>query len=329
MKLEKKPVVIRNMDKIIMLGSAHQFVIPEEREITRGSSFLYEKEHKLQNVLLEAYAEMAFIVNQYQQAHEYLLENGTPELDTYIKEINETRPPTVANFIIELHAFDLSTYFKSFLLLARAVLDKVVPLYSYRFFDTLDTFGDKGQRFLKRVKKNKHVENKEGFVMLVEKAKVAWLDSLITLRDEYAHYSSLKEYTNFWIPGEWGGKRKISGIRDFNRPTIHISGEEIDALEYMLSIKVEIIAFLQAFLLLCQFTPDRRPKHYLSCEECGFAFARKSKNGRLILSTPDIKVQVKDRARDYGVIICTKCGGKTDTDLQFLEASGLSSAPIE
>jgi len=33
----------------------------------------------------------------------------------------------------------------------------------------------------------------------------------------------------------------------------------------------------------------------------------------------------KDRARDYGVIVCPKCGGITDTDLQFWSMEGLTS----
>lgn len=304
------------------------------KQITLGSTFLYEKEHKLQNVLLEAFAEMAFVVHQFQKSHENLLANGTPELETYIKQLNEADFQRSTNLIVELHAFDLSTYFKSFLLLAKAVLDKVVPLFSYRFYDNLELLSDKGDRLISRIKSNKNVRNKTEFILLIERARNDWLDTLIELRDEYAHYSNLKEYANFWVPGEWIGQRKFTGIQNFHRPSVDIAGKRVDALDYMLSVKAELVRFLREFLHLCEFKPDRRPKHYLSCEECGYAFAKRAKSGdrkgRLSLTSRHIEIQVKDRARDYGVIVCPKCGGKTDTDLQFWKDEGLScstSAP--
>lgn len=67
---------------------------------------------------------MAFVVPQFQISHEHLMAHGTPELEIYIAQLNEAASRRTTNYIVELHAFDLSTYFKSFLLLAKAVLDK-------------------------------------------------------------------------------------------------------------------------------------------------------------------------------------------------------------
>jgi hypothetical protein len=328
MSADDSQPLIPVLDRIVLLGAAHGFVIEDMKEITLGSAFLYEKEHELQNTLLEAFAEMAFVVRQFQDAHTNLLANGTPELSDYVKQLNEADFRQAKNLIVELHAFDLSTYFKSFLLLAKAVLDKLVPLFSYRFFDNLDLFSDKGDRLIARIQGNKHVQRKVEFIALIERVKREWLDALVDLRDEYAHYSNLKEYSNFWIPGESIGQRKFTGIQDFNPPTVFVAGNRVDALEYVLSIKAELIRFLRDFLQLCEFTPDRRPKHYLSCERCKHVFAQKTKTedgkDRLTLTEPHIEIQIKDKARDYGVIVCPKCGGKTDTDLQFWKREGLS-----
>jgi hypothetical protein len=287
------------MDKIVLLGSVHHIVLDDMELITIGSTFLYAKEHELENLLLEAFAEMSFIVHQFKIAHEILIASGTPELDEYIRQMNDSNLQQAPNIIIELHAFDLSTYFKSFLLLAKAVLDKVIPLYSYQFYDSLRQFSDKGIRLIRSVKSNKHIKRKSEFISLIESAKNEWMDSLIDLRDQYAHYSSLREYLNFWIPGEWIGKRNFVGMQDFYKPSVYIGGKQVEALEYMLMIKVRLVEFLRGFLQLCEFTPDRRPKHYLSCE-CGYTFAKRSKSrtrhGRLSLTSAHIELQIKDEA---------------------------------
>jgi hypothetical protein len=327
MSTSERPSLNSSRDKLVLISAAHGVAFADNRQITLGSTFLYDKENRLLSVLLEAFTEMAFIVHEFQKAHGELLAHGTPELDVYITQLNEIASTTSANYTIELHAVDLSTYFKAFLLLARAVLDKVVPLFSYMFNDNLNTFSHKGDRLINRIKHNVNVSKKAEFVSLIQRAKVEWLNDLVDLRDEYAHYSNLKEYTNFSVPGEWVGQRKFASILDFHRPVVDIAGKRVEALEYMLSIKAELVSFLRAFLQLCGFTPDRRPRHYLSCEECRYAFAQRGgrgdKKSRTLLKS-DIEIQVKDSAKGYGVIICPKCGGKTDTDLEFWRGEGFS-----
>lgn len=306
-------------DKVVLLGAAHDFVMEDLREITSQCTFLYDKEARLHGILDEAFAEMAFVVSQFKNSHEYLLVHGTPELEEYIRQINELDKPIPPNSFIELHAIDLSTYFKSFLLLAKAALDKVVPLYSYRSNDTLKTFGDKGDRLVKSIKQNRHLRRQSDMLNLIEQAKKEWLDTLIDLRDEYAHYSSLEQYVNFWLSTNDLGQNKLVGISQFRRPSLAINGKTVDALEYVLSIKANMIVFLREFLSLCEFTADRRPKAYLKCEWCRYAFARWSKKGprQLIFTTERIETQVVDRDKGYGFLICPKCGGQTETDIEF------------
>lgn len=315
------------------MGSTHQIVIEDLRQIFAGSTFLYDKEHELSNILSEAFAEMAFVVHCFKASHAHLLSHGTPELQAYIDELNELKTPPSSNIVIELHAFDLSTYFKSFLLLAKGTLDKVVPLYSYRFYDNLQQFSDKGTRLIRRIKKNKNVPNKQEFILLIEEAKSAWIDNLVALRDEYAHYSSLKEYMIFWLPGEWIGQKKFVGISDFYRPTLILTEKTVDALEYVLSIKKDLVKFLIEFLQLCDFNSDRWAKTYLQCEGCGHVFAKRirgaARRSQIIMTSPNIKIEIKDRPRDYGVIVCPKSSAKTDTDLQFWKNEGFSFFPSE
>ena len=94
--------------------------------------------------------------------------------------------------------------------------------------------------------------------MLIEASKKDWLDSFIALRDEYAHYSSLSEYKNFWVSGKEIEKLKISTIEDFHKPSIVVNNTEHNALDYMLSLKQNLMDFIQKFLQLCEFT-DNRP----------------------------------------------------------------------
>ena len=313
-------------DRFILLGAAHGVVIDDHKSITEGSVFLYEHETELQNILLEAYSEMAFVVNRFQSAHMDILKNGTPELANYLSQINDVSLNIPPEAIIELHAFDLSTYFKTFLLLAKGALDKLVPLYSYRYYDTIKQFSSKGSRLIKAINNNKRVSRPQDFVALIEKNKKDWIDTLVDLRNDYAHYSSLPAYQNFTLLGERANKKGLFSISDFTPPLIVINGVSIDALDYMLSVKNQMVDFFRQFLLLCEFTQGRRPKHYLSCE-CGHEFAKQQKSGmnagKLKLTSGPLEMKIKDRKLDYAVIICPKCNRTTDTDLKFWQNKGL------
>ncbi|WON75082.1 hypothetical protein [Nitrosospira sp. Is2] len=314
-------------DRIVLLGAANGAILEDLAAITAGSTFLYDKERELQNVLLEAFVEMVFVVRQFQSAHDYIVANGTPELPSYLSQINNSPRGIPNGVVVELHAIDLSTFFKSFLLLSKAVLDKLAPLYSYRFYEHIPQFSDKGTRLIRSIKNSGRVTRKVEMIALIQNAKAQWIDDLISLRDEYAHYSSLKEYRNFWLTTERIGMGPIKGISDFHRPSIEIAGQPRDALGYIIQIKSELISFLNEFLRLCEFTPERRPKHYLNCE-CGYAFAKRQSNGprkgRLELTANHLELRLKNRTLDYAVIICPKCGATTDTDLKFWRDEGFN-----
>jgi hypothetical protein len=154
-------------DRFVLLGAAHGLVIEDLKSITEGSVFLYEREQELENVLLQSYAEMAYVVQSFESAHSDILAKGTTELPEYLRQINESSYNIPPESTIELDAVDLSTYFKSFLLLAKGVLDKLVPLYSYRFYDSLKQFSDKGTRLIKVIKRNKRVLRSNELIDLI------------------------------------------------------------------------------------------------------------------------------------------------------------------
>jgi predicted RNA-binding Zn-ribbon protein involved in translation (DUF1610 family) len=108
--------------------------------------------------------------------------------------------------------------------------------------------------------------------------------------------------------------------------SLRISGADVNALDFVRDTKERLISFLHDFLLLCDFTPARRPNTYLRCDDCGYRFATRPKSGvhaGRIRTASTLQVEVKDRPRSYGVIICPKCGGETDTELDFWRREGI------
>lgn len=313
------------MDTIKILGPSHSFVIDELRRILLDSTFLYEKEYALLNSMTVSFTELSFIALQYRTSHEEIIKNGTQGLTDYLDELNDATENPDLNYIVELHLHDLSAYYKTFLIMAKSVMDKLMPLYSYRYYCSLKQFSKKGGRLINSIKKNKRITCKEEFLALISQAKNDWIDSLIDLRDDYAHYSSLPQYRSFWISSSELGKKTLTGIQDFSNPEIMVGNKNYDALEYMLMVKENLIVFLHDFLVLCDFTPNRRPKHYLNCE-CGYVFAKRknigAEKGKLKMTSNSIKINVKNRELEYGVIVCPKCDENTDTDLQFWKKEG-------
>jgi hypothetical protein len=309
------------VNRLVILSSEPPSCHTHLQEITAGSTFLYGKEHALLNALLEACMEMMFTADNFRLAQENLLQNGSSDLTHYAPEINDLAAKGFPrSVLIELHSVALSTNFKIFLLLAKAALDKLVPLYSYQFYDTPRTFRGKGVPLVKAISQNKRVRGKDELVALIEDARADWLGELIDLRDEYAHFSSLKSFQCFSLNSDSISSLGVTGISDFDRPAILTGGTRRDALDYVNHVSANLRAFLHQFLLLCDFGPDRRPRHYLKCE-CGFEFARRLKGEsgvrQLQVLQRGVSIAIISRELRYGVISCPKCGENTDADLDF------------
>jgi hypothetical protein len=319
-------MAFKSMARIVILDR----VVVEEgaseklAEQTKGSVFIYEKEIELLNTFMSSCRELSHIVSEYERKLSCVLSNGTPSLASYIEEVNGLDMASKPPIVLELEVVDLSALFKVYLLLIKSTLDKLIPLYSYRFFSSLKQFNDKGTRFLREVKNNGHVAHKDQFTELIKAAKSEWLDTIIDLRDEYAHYSSLKEYSSFMLILDSG----VNGLKDissFQRPSLTLPNGTVDALTYMKDTKARLLHFTSRFIDLCDYNNDRKPKRYLKCD-CGHEFARKIKGKSPSYSTitvdKSIEIQVLDISRDYGVLRCPRCGRKTETDLEFWRSLG-------
>lgn len=299
--------------------------------------FPYEKDRIVSAPLFGAFSELVLLVREYEAALEKRLAEGFPSLEKLNEEArkNDQEMPTYRSTIAELHCPELSTRFKLFLIVAKAILDKLVPLYGYRFSRESGSFRDKGTKIIKDIRHNKHIKSGPELIELIENAKGAWLDDLVDLRDEYAHYSGLGEYRDFWIDLEGLAPNKWPEFRNFNRPSIDVAGKRIDALQYLKDTKENLVGFASEFVRHCDFSDDRRPRTYLHCDECRFEFARwegktKDRKGKLeLVGSEGIVISVKDRDRNYGTIQCPKCGGETDTDLSFWEREGFIGQKIE
>lgn len=284
--------------------------------------FLYEREYELQNTLLEAVAEMLFAIDQYAAAKERILSDGTPELPGYVSELNALRTNLTTDLVVELHTLGLASYFKSFLMLTRSVLDKVVPLYSYQYGGSAKQFSDKGTKLVNALRQNPKMTKRAEAIALIEEHKALWMDALIEHRDEYAHYSMLSAFRHFRIHSERIRREPVVGIHDFEAPSILVDGQAVEALSYMRAVQEHLTVFLNRFLKCLEFTAGRRPKRYLDCQECQHKFAKKTKDGRVVL-IGTLEVREKKHELDYGVIICPVCKGTTDTDLKYWRDLGL------
>lgn len=326
--MEKRVGEKDKLDKIIFWDSdsSQETTREELKKITHGSFFLFEQEHRLNNILAEVFYEMSFLVSQFKEVQNKLLTESSPNIEYFINDMNKV-PFQKKNIVVEFHSIPLSIYFKSFLILSKSVLDKLVPFYSYRFKANLRSFDKKGIRLIEDIKRNKQPFRKCEIIELINHAKREWLDSLIELRDEYVHYSNLQEYANFWLSlEEWVEPRQLKDLTDLNKPTVEVAGQKFQALEYMEMIKGKLVLFLGDFIQLCDFTSDRRPKISLRCIECDHVFAKNNhpKKGQITIMDK-LKFEIKDISKDYAVIICSQCGGQTDTDLKFWPSQSLQS----
>jgi len=65
---------------------------------------------------------------------------------------------------------------------------------------------------------------------------------------------------------------------------------------------------------------DSNLKEYVNCSECGYEYAAANfdNGGKRTLRVHDqIKLTVIDKEKNLGLISCPKCGGKTQTNLEF------------
>ena len=303
------------MNRIVLLDETSSKNNPDVSEIFDALLFIHEKERLLMLRLESNVLELCYVMQQYKRIYQDTLNNGTSLLEHYMKEINASQTVNV-DIILELMSTELSTYFKSYLILVKSVLDKMVPLFDYRFNYTLTKFSDKGDKLLKVLSKKFKGQNKEELIQLIEKNKKEWINDVITLRDSYIHYSNLPQYMDFHLLVGKGIKKTVEGIEDFNEPIITLkNGNAIKAIDFLEKTFEALKGFVREFLTLCLYDRYNKPRLRLKCN-CGFEFG-KINDGVLKVESGGFQINQIDKKYHHGVMICPKCSKKTDTDFDY------------
>lgn len=212
-----------------------------------------------QNLVCSELIELRYVLNQFKVKMNDVLENSTSVFDHYLPEIKNLNEAQTGDKILncELIVTELSVNFKSFIIISKSILDKIVPFFDQKHGSTLKKFSKKGNKLINYLENNYTHENKEDFISFLKNNKIEWMDFLISMRDDYVHFSDVSSYYlgfNFLV-GK--GVHKIDTIKDINRPKIKIGfkggSKYIDALDYLEETYKSILQFLRDFLLYSGF----------------------------------------------------------------------------
>ena len=316
-------MIKRDFTKVVMLG--HEAGIDNSYllRVFEGSNFIFRKENKLAEIFSAAFQELNFITTHFNDICVNLINDGSSIVDHYAPEMQNISIENNRVITLELHVYQISILFKSFLMISKSCLDKFVPIYSYRHKSNLKQYSDNGDRLIKDIKMKISEEKvKKSIIKLIENNNLDWINSLIKIRDEYTHYSNLEKFLNFSVSNEFSVINITNSLSDFDLPSIYVDGKKQNAYLYMSNIREKMTLFFGEFLRLLDFNSLRRPRVYLQCEGmCGHHFARfvKDRSGEKVLKNPEhpIKIEVVDQQNDYGELICPDCGVKTETDIRY------------
>lgn len=212
-----------------------------------------------QNLVCSELIELRYVLNQFKVKMNDVLENSTSVFDYYLPEIKNLNEDHTEDKIIhcELIVTELSVSFKSFIVISKSILDKIVPFFDQKHGSTLMTFSKKGKKLINYLENNYNHENKDDFILFLKNNKIEWMDFLISMRDSYVHFSDVSShYLGFnFLVGK--GVHKIETIKDINRPKIKVrfkgASKYIDALDYLEETYTNILYFSRDFLLYSGF----------------------------------------------------------------------------
>ena len=211
---------------------------------------------KQKTLICSEIIELQYTLNQFKAKYADVLENSTSSFDHYLPEITKMTSNPSENKLVqcELIVTELSVNFKSFIIISKSILDKIVPFFDHRHNSTLKKFSKKGNTLIKYLENNYTNENKEEFISFLKKNKKEWIDFLITMRDSYVHFSDVSSYYlgfNFLL-GE--GVTKIETIKDISPPLVKQHWKYINALNYLEETYSNLLYFLRVFLLYSGFS---------------------------------------------------------------------------
>jgi len=287
------------------------------RVIFEDLTLIHEKERELSNNLSVTFAELLFLINGYLQRHELILKNGHPGFDHFLKEAKDNND--CIPIVYEIIDTELSTYFKSSLVLSKSILDKLVALFEYRYNYTKKTFDSRGKHLKKYLETKYHGSNKNQIISLIEQNKIDWIDDLLQLRDDFTHFSELRQYSSFYIhvPQKIS---EVKSVKDFIEPQIVIGKNRYNAVNYLHFIYDSLLTFCSMFLKYTGFDNYYHIDMKYKCDKCSTKFFKlidSSKN----IGEPNqgLKIQLINKKYNHGKITCNKCGHNMEMTFKDLK----------
>lgn len=227
----------------------------DDMEVIFGDLNLDECFIDKQNLVCSELIELRYVLNQFKSKMDDVLINSTSEFDHYLPEIMELNKNPKENKIVkcELIVTELSVNFKSFIIISKSILDKIVPFFDQKHKSTLKKFSKKGNTIINYLNNNYTHENKDDFIFFLKKNKEEWIDFLIAMRDDYVHFSDVSSYYtgfNFIIGLD---ASEIKTIEDIENPKIKKDSKQIDALDYLNETYLNLLSFSRDFLKFSGF----------------------------------------------------------------------------
>ena len=201
--------------------------------------------------LFRAVNELRLTYTRFEARYISLAEEGSSNLRNAMEDLRKLE--SFEAFYLELEDDHLETDFKSFIIFAKGVLDRLAPFYDHKFGTNLGHFGKSGKSMLNDLKNRKRISESIPLSEVIEHAKAAWIDRLIRMRDVYVHYSTIREYESFWSHITEENRNTISDMQDMHPPVLrHAENDTVLVIDYLQATYQSIIQFCQFFLWHCR-----------------------------------------------------------------------------
>lgn len=231
-----------------------------------------KKEAYFADILTNNLSELYYLKNTYIKRCEHIKKDGIKDFNHYLPEIQQEK--SQIDIACEFSDVELSSCFKSFLIFTKSILDKMIKLMKYRYPKIESSFENRGKKLITFIQSNKYTGiNKKDLCELIKHHKEIWIDTTISLRDNYTHNSNLKEYKNFhFIISE--DNSQIKDVKDLFEPAIYIDNTKIDAIEFINTVYTNLISFINDVLKLSGFDKYNKIEVPKTCKRCNSDFSK-------------------------------------------------------
>jgi len=275
--------------------------------------FFHIKELEMSKTLYSCIMELTYSLYQYKDIYNKLLTTDI-DFEKYRTDYanNSSKLNSNNSYIFSNMNLGLNYHYKMFLILSKCVLDKLIPLFNYRFNSHLDGFHKKGASLINYLKKNMK-ENE--FAEKVQLSIDEWLGDLIDLRDRYVHHSELDSDFIFYNNNK---SSELPLLKDFAQPTIQVGKFSMDTLKYMEDIYDKLAHFVNDVLIFSKYNIYNIPPIVSKCK-CGFKFGKLENDKTKLCIEKSFSIEVDNINLKLGHLTCPICNAKYSTDLNFWE----------